>query len=37
MEPYAFGYEVGLAIKSDVFFHTPKADESSIALRISTT
>ena len=28
MEPYAFGYGVGLASKSDVSSNTPKADEA---------
>jgi hypothetical protein len=30
MEPYAFGYEVGLAIKTDVSPNTPKVDEAKI-------
>jgi hypothetical protein len=30
MEPYAFGYEVGLAIKSDVSPNTPKAHEANL-------
>jgi hypothetical protein len=29
MEPYVFGYEVGLASKSDVSLNTRKADEAN--------
>jgi hypothetical protein len=28
VKPYAFGYEVGLASKSDVSPNTPEADEA---------